>query len=125
MVTIKALHSRYLRRPGRVFILCRSSVLDLNHSDKWNTLLSIEGEIFLLTNLATPLGNRYMYQLICSSSVLQLCSFSNSLQSDLLSNSLDFGLKFPDPSRSELFRPYMLSFILILAVFTLIWSFLN
>ena len=39
-------------------------------------LLSTEGEIFLLTNMTTLLGNRYMYQLIWSSSVLQLLSES-------------------------------------------------
>ena len=75
-VTIEASHSRYLRCPGRVFNLYPSFVLDLNHSDQWNTLLSAEGEIFQLTNMATLLGNRYMYQLFWSSLVLQLLSES-------------------------------------------------
>ena len=78
-VTIEASHSRYLRRPGRVFNLFLSFVLDLNHSDQWNTLLSAEGEIFLLTSLETLLGIRYMYLLFWSSSVLQLLSESRLL----------------------------------------------
>ena len=51
MATIEASHSRYLRHPGRVFNLCRSFVLDLNHSGQWNTLLSAKGEIFQLTTI--------------------------------------------------------------------------
>ena len=43
---LEASHSRCLRRPGRVFNLCPWFVLDLNHSDQWNTLLSAGGEIF-------------------------------------------------------------------------------
>ena len=46
---IEASHSRYLWRLGRVFNLCPLFVLDMNHSDQWNTLLSIGGEIFQLT----------------------------------------------------------------------------
>ena len=113
-VTIEASHSRYLRPPGRVFNLCCSFVFDLNHSDQWNTLLSIGGEIFQLTNLATPLGNRDMYELFWSSSVLNSClnpgSFSNSLQSDLLSDLVNLGLKLLDLFRSESFQPFMLYF---------------
>ena len=113
-VTIEASHSRYLRRPGRVFNLCPSFVLYLNHSDQWNTLLSAEGEIFQLTNLVTLLGNRDMYQLFWSSSVLNSCpnpaSFSNSLQSDFLSDLVHLGLKLPDLFRYESFWPFVLCF---------------
>ena len=38
---------------------------------------------------------------------------------------MDFGLKLPDLYRSELFRPFMPSFILNLSFFTLIWFFSN
>ena len=48
--TIKALHSGYLQRLGRVVSLCDLFVLDLNHSNQWNTLLSAGGEIFRLTH---------------------------------------------------------------------------
>ena len=110
-VTIEALHSRYLRHLRRVFNLCPLFVLDLNHSDQWNTLLSTGSEIFQLTNLATSMGNRYMYQLFWSSSVLNSCpnlgSFSNSLQSDLLSDLVNLGLKLPDLFRSESFQSFM------------------
>ena len=71
---IEALHSRYLRCLGRVFNLCRLFVLDLNHSDQWNTLLSAGGEIFHLTNLVTPLGKCISVVLIFLS--LQLLSES-------------------------------------------------
>ena len=60
MVMIEALHSRYLWHLGRVFNLYPLFVLDLNHSDQWNTLLSTGGEIFQLTNMATLLGNSYI-----------------------------------------------------------------
>ena len=112
--TIKALYSRYLQRLGRVLNLYPLFVLDINHSDQWNTLLSAGGEIFQLTNLVTILGNRYMYQLFRFSSVLNSCpnpgSFSNCLQSDLLSDLVNLGLKFPNLFISESFRPFMLCF---------------
>ena len=46
---------------------------------------------------------------------------SNSLQSDLPSDLVKFGLKLSDLFRSELFRPYMLFFTVNSSVFTLIW----
>ena len=54
--TIKASYSRYLQRLGGVINLCDLFVLDLNHSNQRNTLLSTRGEIFQLINLATLLG---------------------------------------------------------------------
>ena len=113
-VAIEASHFGYLWRPGRVFNLCPSFVLDVNHSDQWNTLLSAEGEKFHLTNLETLLGNRDMYQLFWSSSDLNSCpnpgSFSNSLQSDLLSDLVLLGLKLPDLFKYESFQSFVLCF---------------
>ena len=43
----------------------------------------------------------------------------------MLSDSVDFGLKLPDLSRSELFLTFYALFVLNLSVFTLIWYFSN
>ena len=70
-------HSRCLRLPGGVFILCRSLICSgFEPFRPEEQLLSAEGEIFLVTNLVTPLGNRYIYQLLWSSSILELLSES-------------------------------------------------
>ena len=110
--TIKALYSRYLQCLGRFFNICPLFVLDLNHSDQWNTLLSAGGEIFQLTNLVTLLGISCI-QLFWSSSVYNSCMnpssiFFNSFKWDLLSNLYYLGLKFPDLFISESFRFFML-----------------
>ena len=84
-VTIEALHSRYLWRIGRVFNLSPLFFLDLNHSDQWNTLLSAGGEIFQLTNLATPLGNSCV-SVVLIFLILQL--LSESYPSSLINTSL-------------------------------------
>ena len=48
-----------------VFILCRSLICSGSEPFRpEEQLLSAEGEIFLLTNLATPLGNIYIYILV-------------------------------------------------------------
>ena len=116
-------HSRCLRHPERAFIFCSGS----EPFRPEEQLLSAEDEIFLFTNLETPPGiDMYIswYDLPqFFNSCLNLGSISNSLQSDLLSDSVNFGLKLPDMSRSKLFWPFMLFFILNLSVFTLIWSF--
>ena len=112
--TIKALHSRYLQHLGRFINLCDLFVLDLNHSDQWNTLLSAGGEIFRSTNMATLLGSSCI-QSFWSSSVCNSCPnpgsiFLNSLQSNLLSDLYYLGLKFLDLFRSESFRFFMLCY---------------
>ena len=70
-------HSMCLRYPGRVFILCCSLICSGSEPFRpEEQLLSAEGEIFLVTNLANPLGNWYIYQLIWYSLVLGLLSES-------------------------------------------------
>ena len=120
-------HSRCLWHPGNVFILCHSLICSGSEPFRPEELLSTEGEIFLVTNMATLLG---IYTYISWSDLPQFLnscpnpgSISNSLQWDLLSDSVNFGLKLLDLSRSELFQPFMLFFIVNLSVFTLIWSF--
>ena len=75
--SISKQHSRCLWHPRRVFILCHSLICSgFEPFRPEEQLLSAEDEILLLTNLVTPLVNRYMYQMIWSSSVLQLLSES-------------------------------------------------
>ena len=77
-VMIEASNFRYLWRLGRVFNIYPIFVLDLNHSDQWNTLLSAGGEIFQLTNLVTPLGLKIIPRrrryLECNASIVTLCT---------------------------------------------------
>ena len=113
-VTIKASHSRYLWCPGRVFNLCRSFVLDLNHSNQWNTLLFKKvkyssRQIWWLhwgIDICISWSDLPQFFNSCPNSG----SFSNSLQSDLLSDSVNLGLKLPDLFRSKSFWPFMLCF---------------
>ena len=51
-------YSRCLQHSGKVFILCCSLICSGFEPFRLEKqLLSIEGEIFLVTNMATPLGN--------------------------------------------------------------------
>ena len=51
-------HSRCLWHPGRVFILCRSLIFSRSEPFRpEEQLLFTEGDIFLVTNLATLLGS--------------------------------------------------------------------
>ena len=91
-------------------------------------ILSAEGEIFLLTNLVTPLGNEYMYQLIWSSSVLQLLSKSrlllqlSSVRSAIWLN--EFGFETAGTVQIWIISTfYALFFILNLLAFTPMRSF--
>ena len=122
--------------PGVYSIRGRSSsfvvhsfVLDLNHSDQRNSFCPQKVKYFCLQIW------RLCWEIVICISWSDLpqffnsCSnpgsFSNSLQSDLLFDSVDFGLKLPDLSRSKLFRPFMLFFILNPSFFSLIWSISN
>ena len=136
-------YSKCLQYSWKVFILCRSLIcFGFEPFRLEEQLLSVEGAIFLIRistvyiysssledfnySILTILLNRvFVFDFLVSeiSFYVNPGSFSNSLQSDLLFESVDFGLKLPDLSRSELFRPFMLFFILNLSVFTLIWSF--
>ena len=108
-------YSRCLLYLGKVFILCRSLICSGSEPFRpEEQLLSTKGAIFLTTNMATPLGNSAnlsWYDLPqFLNSCLNLGSISNSLQSDLPSDLVNFGLKLSDMFRSELFRIYMLFF---------------
>ena len=101
-------YSRCLRNPGRVFILCYSLICSRSEPFRpEEQLLSAECEIFLVTNMVTPLGTSTYINWSDLPQFFNSClnpgSFSNSLQSDLLSDLVDFGLKLPDLSRYELF----------------------
>ena len=121
-------HSRCLRHPRKVFILCRSLICSGSEPFRpEEQLMSVEGEIFLVTNLATPLGNEIYinwYDLPqFLNSCLNLGSISNSLQLDLPFDLVNFGLKLSDLFRSELFWLFMLFFTINPSIFSLIWSF--
>ena len=121
-------HSKCLQHPGKVFILCHSLICSRSEPFKQEEqLLFTEGEIFLVTNLATPLGIDTYISWFDLPQFLNSCSnpgsISNSLQSDLLSDSVNFGLKLSDLLRSEVFQLFMLFFTHNLLVFTLIWYF--
>ena len=126
-VYYRSRHSRYLRYPGRVFILCHSFVLDLNHSDQRNSFYlqkvkysySQIWKLHLGMNVCIIRSNLPHFFNSCPNP----SSFSNSLQSDLLSKSVNLGSKLLDLSRSELFQTFMLFFILNLSFFSLIQSF--
>ena len=103
-------NSRYLRYPGRVFILCRPFVLDVNHSDQRNNFCPQKVKYSCLQIWWLHWGVDMCISWYDLPQFFNSCpnpsSFSNSLQSDLLSNSVDFGLKPPDLSRSKLFSTF-------------------
>ena len=115
-----SMHSRYLQYLGRVFILCCSFVLDLNHSDQRNKfcLQKVKYSCLQIWWLRWGIDICISWSNLPQSfkSCLNPGFFSNSLQSDLLSDSVDFGLKLPDLSRSELF--------IDMNYFNLLWSLL-
>ena len=121
---------RCLQHSGKVFILCRSLICSTSEPFKpEEQILSAEGAIFLTTNLATPLGNKANFSWYDIPQSLNPCSkpgsISNSLESDLSSDLLNFGLKLSDLFRSELFQIYMLFFTVNPSIFSLIWSISN
>ena len=115
---------------GKVFILCCSLIFYRSEPFRpKQQLFSVEGAIFLITNLATPLGKKANFSWSNFPRSLNPClnpsSISNSLQSDLPSDSVDFGLKLSDLFRSELFQLFMLFFTINPSIFSLIWSISN
>ena len=80
-------HSRCLWHSGKVFILCRSLICSRSEPFKpKEQLLSAKGDIFLLTYLVTPLGNRYIsVDLIffSSSTLVQIQAPSPTLSSQI------------------------------------------
>ena len=92
-------HSRCLWNPGKVFILCHSLICSGSEPFRpEEQLLFAEGEIFLVPNLATLLGNSTYISWYDLPQFLNSClnpgSISNSLQSDLPCDLVNFGLKF-------------------------------
>ena len=89
-------YSRCLQHSGKVFILCCSFICSGSEPFKPKEhLLSAEGAIFL-TNLANLLGNKANFSWSDLPRSLNPCSnlgsISNSLQSDLPSDLVNFGL---------------------------------
>ena len=120
-------YSRCLQYSGKVFILFRSLICSGSEPFRpEEQLMSAEGAIFLITNLATPLGNSANLSWSDLPQFLNYClnlgSISNSLQSDLPSDSVNFGLKLSDMFRSELFQLYMFFSTVNPSIFSLIWS---
>ena len=108
-------NSRCLRHSRKVFILYRSLICSRSEPFRpEEQLLSAEGEIFLVTNLVTPQGIDTYISWSDIPQFLNSCSnpgsISNSLQSDLQSDSVNFGLKLLDMFRSEVFQLFMLFF---------------
>ena len=107
-------YSRCLQHSGKVFIVCRSLIC---FGSEWfrpeEQLLPTEGSIFLITNLVTLLGNKENFswsnipQFL--NSCLNLGSISNSLQSDLPSDSVNFGLKLLDLNYFDFLCSFLLS----------------
>ena len=114
---------------GSSSFFIHSFVLDLNHSDQRNSfcLQKVKYSCLQIWRLHYGIDICIIWYDLPQffNSCLNLGSFSNSLQLDLLSDSMDFGLKLLDLSRYELFWPFMLFLTLNLSVFTLILSFSN
>ena len=109
-------HSRCIRHPGRVFILCHSLICSGSEPFRpEEQLLSAEGEIFLVTNMVTLLGSSAYISWSdlphFLNSCLNLGSISNSLQSNLPSDSVNFGLKLLDLLSLNYFN-FLCSFLL-------------
>ena len=123
-------HSRCLRYLGKVLILGHSLICSGSEPFRpEEQLMSAEGAIFLITNLATPLGINADFSWSDIPQSLNYCpnpgSISNSLQSDQPSELMNFGFKLSNLFRSELFRLYMLFFTVNSSIFSLIWSISN
>ena len=103
-----------------------SFVLDLNHSDQRNNFYPQKVKYYWLQiwwlrwGLETYISWSDLPQFL--NSCLNLGPISNSLQSDLLSDSMNFGLKLLDLLRFEVFQLFMLFITLNILFFTLIWS---
>ena len=123
-------YSRCLRNSGKVFMLCQSlSCFGSEPFRPEEQLLSAEGAIFLITNMATLLGSSAYLSWSDLPQFLNSCpnpgSISNSLQSDFPFDSVNFGFKLSDLFRSEVFLLFMLFFTVNPSVFSLIWSISN
>ena len=123
-------YSRCLQYLGKVFMFCSSLICSGSEPFRLEEqLMSTEGLIFLITNPVTPLGNSANINWSDLPRFLNYCpnlgSISNSLQSDLPSDLVNFGLKLSDMFISELYLLFMIFFTVNSSIFTLIWSIAN
>ena len=125
---IKAVFQVFTTFRGRSSsFVVHSFVLDLNHSDQRNNFCPQKVKYSCLQIWWLRWGMNIRISWSDLPHLFKSCpnpsSISDSLQSDLLSYPVYFGLKLLDLSRSELFRPFVLFFTVNLSAFTLIWNF--